>query len=171
MRTSKTVAHYRLWFRRKHLSLSLSLSTEECTRMKDKKRVAQANVFSLSYTVWLRRSLQPNGDLQQDHGLFFNVFRHFFFFTNPVGYAKSLQRKKKRTGSVFQTMWLTNDTPSSLCWVRSFFFLFFYFFYIFLLPNDDRVEQLQVATKVWLFLVHDLSSQAKNIFNFVHPKC
>ena len=35
---------------------------------------------------------------------------------------------------------------------------FFYF-----LPNNDRVKQLPVATKVWLFLVLDLSSRAKNM--------
>ena len=38
--------------------------------------------------------------------------------------------------------------------------LFFFF-----LPNDDRLKQLSVATKVWLFLVLNLSSRAKNVLD------
>ena len=84
---------------------------------------------------------------------FFYVSRHFFF-TKPTrarGKKQNVQRKKKRTGSVFQTTWPTNDAPSSLCWAQSFFF----FLYFFLFPNDDKVKQLPVATerRFDLFLV------------------
>ena len=51
---------------------------------------------------------------------FFYVSRHFFF-TKPTQASekkKNVQRKKKHTGSVFQTTWPTNHTSSSLCWAQ-----------------------------------------------------
>ena len=35
--------------------------------------------------------------------------------------------------------------------------------FVYFLPNNDKVKQLPVATKVGLFLVLDLSSQTKNV--------
>ena len=78
------------------------------------------------------------------HALFFLclVSRHFFFTKPTRAHGKSkMSKEKKRTGSVFQTTWPTNDAPSSLCWAQSFFFSL-----IFLFPNNDKVKQLPVAT-------------------------
>ena len=51
---------------------------------------------------------------------------------------------------------MTYQTYSSYCVERSHSFDYF-------LPHNDKVKQLPVATKVGLFLVLDLSSQAKNV--------
>ena len=59
---------------------------------------------------------------------FFYVSRHFFFSPNLRGRAEKKTKcltKKKNTGSVSQTTWLTNDLPNLLCWAQSFFSLFF----------------------------------------------
>ena len=72
-------------------------------------------------------------------------FSSLFFSPNLCGRAgkkQNVQRKKKRTGSVFQTTWPTNDAPSSLCWAQSFLF----FLNFFLFPNDDKVKQLPIAS-------------------------
>ena len=47
-------------------------------------------------------------------------------------------------------------TYRTYCLERSHSFVYFW-------PHNDGVKQLPVATKVWLFLVLDLSSRAKNV--------
>ena len=91
---------------------------------------------------------------------FFLCFSSLFFSPNLRGRAKKIQTKcpkKKNTGSVSETTWPTNDIPNLLCWAQSFFCLFFN------LPHNDKVKQLPVTTKVGLFLILNLSSQAKNV--------
>ena len=92
------------------------------------------------------------------------VSRHFFFHQTYAGARKKnkMPKEKKRTGSVSQATWPTNDTLNSICWEQSFF--------RFILTNNDRVKQFPVATKVWLFLVLDLPSRAKNVLEAVQPK-
>ena len=91
---------------------------------------------------------------------FFSMFLVTLFSPNLRGRAEKnkMPKEKKNTGrSVSQTTWPTNDIPNLLCWAQSYFCYF--------LPNNDRVKQLPVATKVWLFLVLvlDLTSRAKNV--------
>ena len=84
-----------------------------------------------------------------------------FFTPNQCGRAeKKTSKEKKRTGSVFQSTWPTTTHlthcveqghPSSFSSSSSSSF------FNSLFPNDDRVKQLPVATKVRLFLVNDLS--------------
>ena len=68
-----------------------------------------------------------------------------FFSPNLHGRAEKnkMSEEKKRTGSLFQTTWTTNDTPSSLRWAQLISLKKF-----FLLPNDNIlvVKQLPVAT-------------------------
>ena len=69
---------------------------------------------------------------------------------------------------MLQSTWLTNDRPNSLCWPWSFsFYILNFSFYR--ISNDDRVKQPPIATKVRLFLVHDLSSRWKNVLDSVQP--
>ena len=67
--------------------------------------------------------------------LFFLCFSSLFFHQTYAGARKKKNKlskeKKKRTGSVFQSTWPTNDTPNSLCWAWSFFFFFFFKFFYF----------------------------------------
>ena len=87
---------------------------------------------------------------------FFYVSRHFFF-TKPTrarGKKTKCPKKKKTLG---QCPWLPDRRQMTYQSVeRSHSFVYF-------LPHNDKVKQLPVATKVGLFLVLDLSSQAKNV--------
>ena len=87
---------------------------------------------------------------------FFYVSRHFFF-TKPTrarGKKQNAQRKKN-TGQC-PRLPDRQMTYQTYCVERSHSFVYF-------LPHNDKVKQLPVATKVGLFLVLDLSSQAKNV--------
>ena len=86
-------------------------------------------------------------------------FSSLFFHQTYAG-----ARKKKQNAQRKKTMaqcprlpdrQMTNRTQA-YCVERSHSFVYFW-------PNNDRVKQLPVATKVWLFLVLDLSSLAKNV--------
>ena len=92
------------------------------------------------------------------HVLFFYVSRHFFFTkpTRACGKKAKCPTKKEHWLSVPD--YLTNKivTYQTYCVERSHSFVYF-------LPHNDLGKQLPVGTKVGLFLVLDLSSQAKNV--------
>ena len=88
---------------------------------------------------------------------FFYVSRHFFF-TQPTRARgkKNKMPKEKKTLAQCPRLPDRQMTYRTYCVERSHSFVYF-------LPSNDRVKQLPVATKVWPFLVLDLSSQAKNV--------
>ena len=97
---------------------------------------------------------------------FLSVFLVTFFSPNLRGRTKKKMSKEKKIALLAQCSrppdWqLTRRTQ---CVERSTEFFFFLFFI-----SKRWVKQLPVATKVWLFLLHDLSSHAKNVLDSVQP--
>ena len=92
--------------------------------------------------------------------LFFLCFSSLFFHRTYAGMRKKNKmpkEKKKKTLAQCPRLPDRQMTYRTYCVERSHSFV-----YVF--PNNDRLtEQLPVATKVWLFLVLDLSSRAKNV--------
>ena len=87
---------------------------------------------------------------------FFYVSRHFFFTKPTRARGKKQNAQRKKTLAQCPRLPDRQMTYRTYCVERSHSFVYF-------LPNNDRVKQFPVATKVWLFLVLDLSSRAKNV--------
>ena len=93
---------------------------------------------------------------------FFSMFLVTFFHQTYAGVRKQNKMPKEKKHRLSVPNYLTNKWHTELIVLsaveRSHSFVYF-------LPNNDRVKQLPVATKVWLFLVLvlDLSSRAKNV--------
>ena len=81
---------------------------------------------------------------------FFSMFLVTFFSPNLRGRAEKKQYAQRKKNTDRQMTYRT------YCVEPSHSFVYF-------LPNNDRVKQRPVATEVWLFLVLDLSSRAKNV--------
>ena len=80
-----------------------------------------------------------------------------FFLPNLRGCAEKKQNaQRKKTLAQCPRLPDRQMTYQTYCVERSHSFVYF-------LPHNDKVKQLPVATKVGLFLVLDLSSQAKNV--------
>ena len=88
---------------------------------------------------------------------FFYVSRHFFLTKPTRARGKKTKYPKKKKHWLSVPDYLTDKWHTELVVLSAVILLFIF------LPNNDRVKQLPVATKVWLFLVLDLSSQAKNV--------
>ena len=87
---------------------------------------------------------------------FFSMFLVTFFSPNLRGRAKKNKMpKEKKALALCPRLPDRQMTYQTYCVERSLSFVYF-------LPNNDRVKQLPVATKVWIFLLLDLSSRAKN---------
>ena len=88
---------------------------------------------------------------------FFYVSRHFFFHQTYAG-ARKKNKMPKEKKILAQCPRLPDRqmTYQTYCVERSHSFVYF-------LPHNDKVKQLPVTTKVGLFLVLHLSSQAKNV--------
>ena len=87
---------------------------------------------------------------------FFFCFSSLFFHQTYAGAReKNKMPKEKKTLAHCPRLPDRQMTYQTYCVERSHSFVYF-------LPNNDRVKQLPVATKVWIFLVLDLSSRAKN---------
>ena len=89
---------------------------------------------------------------------FFYVSRHFFFTKPTRARGKKNAQRKKNTGSVSQTTWLTKDIPN-LCWAQSFFCLLVY-------QTMIELNQLPRKFDFPCTNVLDLSSRAKNVLEF-----
>ena len=88
---------------------------------------------------------------------FFSMFLVTFFSPNLRGRAEKQQNaQRKKTLAQCPRLPDRQMTYQTYCVERSHSFVYF-------LPHNDKVKQLPVATKVGLFLVLDLSLQAKNV--------